>query len=393
MATRLRILAFNWRCLRHPQAGGSEINLFEQARRWVADGHEVTVMTADPGRESAPQRDEVVDGIRVYRRGGRFTVYLWAALFLSLHHAYFDRIVDVANGIPFFAPLFVRRPGVLIVHHVHDRQWFTELPLPVALFGWALERWIVPRLYRRWSVITVSPSTRDALVRIGFSPIQLHIVYNGLAQPSAARAAVPAGRDPHRIAYVGRLKRYKRLDRLIGAVDALRATLPDIQLDIAGAGDARPALEALVEHLELRGQVTFHGHIDETTKSRLLRRASVFAMPSMHEGWGLTVLEANAHGLPAVAFDVPGLNVSIRDGETGLLAEDEPAFRRQLASLLVDEQQRARLAAGAQRWAARFSWETSARATLRIVKRCELSPHGYAPADYRVRHAAPTPQV
>jgi glycosyltransferase involved in cell wall biosynthesis len=379
MSTQLRILAFNWRCLRHPQAGGSEINLFEQARHWVRDGHQVTVMTSDPGREYAPERDELVDGIRVYRRGGRYSVYLWAALFMLRHFRRFDRIVDVANGVPFFAPFFVRWPGVLIVHHVHARQWFSEMPLPVAVLGWSLERWVVPLVYRRWPVIAVSPTTRDALVRTGFEPDRIHVVYNGVQRP-AVGAAAALRRDPHRIAYVGRLKRYKRLDRLIRAVGALRARFPDIQLDIAGAGDARPALEALVQRLQLRGQVTFHGLVSEERKAELLHCASVFATPSMHEGWGLAVLEANAHGLPAVAFDVPGLNVAICHGETGLLAADDTAFRQALEHILVDSDERARLAEGARRWAAQFNWQASARATLGVLNRCDLPPRGYLSA-------------
>ena len=101
----LRILALNWRCLQHPQCGGSEINLFEQARVWAREGHGVTVVCADPGRQYALERDDVVDGINVRRMGGRLTVYLHAALFLLRHSRDYDCVLDVANGIPFFAPL------------------------------------------------------------------------------------------------------------------------------------------------------------------------------------------------------------------------------------------------------------------------------------------------
>lgn len=123
-----RLLALNWRCLRHPEAGGAELNITEQARRWAADGHHVTLVCADPGREHAPQRDEVVDGVAIKRMGGRFTLYLWAALFLLRHGWSFDYIVDVSNGIPFFSPLFTRTPSVLVIHHVHGQQWFSEFP-------------------------------------------------------------------------------------------------------------------------------------------------------------------------------------------------------------------------------------------------------------------------
>jgi glycosyltransferase involved in cell wall biosynthesis len=329
MSQPLNILALNWRCTRHPQAGGSEANLFEQARRWAARGHRVTVFCADPGRKHAPAREEVVDGVRVIRRGGRFTVYLLAALFMLINARRYDRVLDVANGIPFFAPLFTKRPVILLVHHVHDRQWFAECPYPLAAAGWFLERRMVPRLYRQAAIIAVSPTTRDALVSTGIERSRIRVIYNGVTPPIATRANGYIG--GHRIAYVGRIKRYKRLDRLIRIIPALREDFPDIRLDIAGSGDAVPAIEALVGELGLQDSVTMHGFVDEKSKGAILSQASAFATPSMHEGWGLTVIEANSYGCPAVAYDVPGLQAAIRHGETGLLAQNDADFRRALS--------------------------------------------------------------
>src|SRR6266545_138866 len=322
MSTRLRILAFNWRCVRHPQAGGSEINLFEQARRWVKDGHEVTVVCADPGREYASVRDEITDGIRVVRMGGRFSVYLFAALFVRWNCNQFDCILDVANGIPFFTPLFSRKPSVLLVHHVHGQQWFSEFPYLFATIGWFIERTVAPL------------------------------------------------RDGNRIAYVGRLKRYKRLDLLVQMVAALRPTFSDIHLDLAGDGDAKAEIEALIDRLGVRDCVTVHGFVDEQTKGNILRSAAVFATPSMHEGWGLSVIEANAYGCPAVAYNVPGLCVAICHNETGLLATDHDSFLNALTMILKDQRTRDRLSVGAQAWAARFSWELCASSTLEVLKKC-----------------------
>jgi glycosyltransferase involved in cell wall biosynthesis len=361
----LNILALNWRCTRHPQAGGSEVNLFEQARRWAADGHRVTVFCTDPGRKCAPSRDEVVDGVRVIRRGGRFTVYLLAALYVLLNARRYDRVLDVANGIPFLVPLFSARPVVLLVHHVHDRQWFAEFSYPLAAAGWFLERWIVPRLYRRGPAIAVSPTTRDALARTGIERSRIRVVYNGVASASEHEAKGYSGE--HRIAYVGRIKRYKRLDRLVRMIHALREEFPDVRLDIAGSGDAAPAIKALIHELGLQDRITMHGYVDEGKKAEILSRAAVFATPSMHEGWGLTVIEANSYGCPAVAYDVPGLRASIRHGETGLLAQDDADFRRALSIFLRNGETRQRFSEAAREWAKTFSWDSCARQTLKII--------------------------
>jgi glycosyltransferase involved in cell wall biosynthesis len=368
----LNILALNWRCIRHPQAGGAEINLFEQAKRWVEDGHRVTVFCADPGREHAPQRDEVVDGVEVARRGGRFTVYVYAAMFLLLHARKFDCVLDVANGIPFFAPLFSTRPVVLLVHHIHDRQWFAEFPMPMAAVGWFLERRIVPLLYKRRPVISVSPTTRDALVKTGVSSSQIRVVYNGVEQPK--RTAEAAHPTECRIAYVGRIKRYKRLDRLVRMIPALREEFPNVRLDIAGSGDAGPAIEALIEELGVRDHVTVYGFVDDEKKGEILSGATVFATPSMHEGWGLSVIEANAHGCPAVSYDVPGLRAAIRHGKTGLLAADDEAFRRALSFFLGDPNARERYSVAAREWAGRFTWESCARETFEVLYASTITP-------------------
>ena len=365
MTPPMKILALNWRCTRHPHAGGAEVNLFEQAERWVRDGHEVTVFCSDPGREHAPLRDELAAGIHVLRRGGRFTVYLYAALFLLLNSYRFDRVLDVANGIPFFASLFSRRPVVLLVHHVHDRQWFAEFPVPLATVGWFLERRIVPLVYRRRPVIAVSPTTKDALAQTGVPRSHIRVVYNGVEQTEWSENA--ALRPECRIAYVGRVKGYKRLDRLVRMISDLRGEFPDVHLDIAGTGDAEPHIRALVDELGVHGHVTVHGFVDEPKKAEILGRAAVFATPSMHEGWGLSVIEANGRGCPAVAYDVPGLRVAIQHGKTGLLAADDEAFRGALSLFLGDADARRRYSAAALNWAGRFTWESCAAKTLEVL--------------------------
>lgn len=375
MSTSLRILAFNWRCLRHSQAGGAELNLFEQARHWVKNGHAVTIVTAASGGTHASASEEVIDGIQIYRRGGRFSVYLFAALFALRYAHQFDCILDVANGIPFFTPLLSKTPGVLLVHHVHDRQWFSEFPKPIAMVGRFIERKVVPLLYARRRVIAVSPTTRDALIEIGFVPEQIEVVYNGVQQPMDAQP-IPANTSYH-IAYVGRMKRYKRIDLLVRVIAKLRSEFPDIHLDLAGDGDALPQLEALIKELKLQEHVTVHGFVDEQTKTALLRSATVFATPSMHEGWGLSVIEANTYGCPAVAYNVPGLSVSIRHGETGLLASDDNDFCRALASILRSPALRAQLGAGARNWASKFSWKSTAAATLEILQAGGKRPSTY----------------
>lgn len=358
----LRILALNWRCQGHPQAGGAELNLFEQTCRWADEGHDVTAFCSLPG--NGPREFETDDDVRIKRLGDRFSIYPMVAMELIRHGREFDRIIDVANGIPFFAPLFTRTPVTLLVHHVHGRQWFEEFPRPIAAFGWFLERYVVPLVYRNRPVIAVSPTTRDALVSTGFSPDQIRVVYNGISQPEELPEV---SRAEQHVAYLGRIKRYKRLDRLVEAVARLRHEFPGIRLDIAGDGDARSELEELVAHLGVDDVVSIRGFVDEEQKARILAGATVFATPSMHEGWGLSVIEANSYGCPAVAYDVPGLRVAIRDGETGFLAHSDDEFREGIARLIRDPLLHVRYSEASKEWASRFDWDSAAKDTLRVL--------------------------
>ena len=140
--------------------------------------------------------------------------------------------------------------------------------------------------------------------------------------------------------------------------------IPEAHLDLAGDGDHRAALEAEVERRALAERVTFHGHVDEEEKARLLARAWVALTASSAEGWCLTVFEAAACGTPTAAMRVGGLGEAIVDGQTGLLA-DEPAELVAAVRDLVDRpEQRAALGQAALARARGYTWDATAQGTL-----------------------------
>src|SRR3954466_10357477 len=94
---------------------------------------------------------------------------------------------------------------------------------------------------------------------------------------------------------------------------------PNAVLEIAGAGDYRPKLEALAASLDLGQRVRFLGRISEAEKLSLLRRAWALLFASPKEGWGITNLEAAACATPVIASNSPGIRETVRHGETGYL--------------------------------------------------------------------------
>ena len=215
----------------------------------------------------------------------------------------YDVVVDVQNGVPYLSPLATRTPVVNLVHHVHREQWPVVFGPRTARFGWWLESGSRPRVYRGTSYVAVSDSTKRELVDLGVDADRVTIIHNGT---DAVADATPHALTAPRVVVLGRLVPQKRVEIALDAVAELRARVPGLHLDVVGSGWWEPQLRAHVAALGLEDDVTFHGHVSETEKHRLLARAWVHAMPSLKEGWGLVVVEAGVHGTPTVAFRSAG---------------------------------------------------------------------------------------
>ena len=355
---RLRILILNWRDPKHPQAGGAETYLFEQARRWAEWGHHVEWLTASfPGAPSS----ETLDGVRVRRVGNAMTVYFVLPLtYLREFRDRFDVVLDSENGIPFFSPLFSMKPKVCIVYHVHREVFRKHLPAWLAYpLMWCEEKFM-PLVYRNSRFVTIADDTCAEMKRLRMSKRAIGLVRSGVDE--ALRPGRKAA-DPT-VLYFGRLKNYKRVNLLIDAFARVKAAVPSAVLRIAGTGDARPSLEAQVRRMGLTQDVLFEGFVDDARKLALLQEAWVAVSPSEMEGWGISTIEANACATPAVAFSVPGLREAIVHDRSGLLVPEGGDLAPSIVSILTDRTLRERLERGARERAGAFSWDTCASEML-----------------------------
>ena len=191
-----------------------------------------------------------------------------------------------------------------------------ELAWPLATAVWLSER-PLPFVYRDVPFEAISEGTADDLVVRGIRREQVTVIQPGVSfdhYTPLASARARRTRPSHTSAVS---KKYKGVDLVIRAF--ARLDDPSATLEVAGAGDFRPALEALAASLDLGGRVRFLGFITEEEKLALLRRAWAVALASPKEGWGLTNVEAEACATPVVASNSPGIRESVRDGETGFL--------------------------------------------------------------------------
>jgi glycosyltransferase involved in cell wall biosynthesis len=366
------VLLLCWRDTGHPQGGGSETYLQRIGAHLAGSGVRVTLRTARyPG---APRR-EVLDGVQISRGGGRHSVYIWAGLAMvaariglgPLRRARPDMVLDTQNGLPFMARLAFGRRVAVLVHHCHREQWPVAGPV-MGRIGWFVESKLSPRVHRRNQYVTVSlPSARD-LTTLGVNPNHIAVVRNGLDQAPAHTLALPRSVAP-RVAVLSRLVPHKQIEDALEAIAELRPRMPDVHLDILGGGWWE---QRLVDHAALLGisdAVTFHGHVDDSTKHHVLQQSWVHVLPSRKEGWGLAVTEAAQHAVPTIGYrSSGGLTDSIIDGVTGLLVDDHAELVDGLERLLTDQVLREQLGAKAAVRSGEFSWEQSAAAMRTVLE-------------------------
>src|SRR3954469_21872598 len=352
----------------HPQGGGTGANLFGQVAFWLEWGYRVTVVAgtyegAEPVSRPAP-------GLELHHMGSRVTVFPRAAWGVRRGLAAdADVVLEVVNGITFLTPLWCRTPRVTLVHHIHRDHYVTELGRKGAVAALAAETLPLKLLYGGAPFLTISESAKRDLVELGVAPEDIHVGYLGVVPfppVSAERSATP------RLLYLGRLKRYKRIELLLDVLDGV----PGAVLDIAGEGDHRPALEAEIAARGLDDRVVLHGHVSEEEKARLYATAWVNVTASSAEGWCLSVMEAATCGTPSAALRVGGLPESIADGETGLLADDGPGLTEAVRRLVSDSELRERMGEAARERARGFTWERTARTTLDRLEAAATAPVG-----------------
>lgn len=250
---------------------------------------------------------------------------------------------------------------VALIHQLAREYWFYETPFPVSYIGYHFleNRWL--RNYVDVLTVTVSESTKRDLLDLGFKKVV--VVPEGLSFEPMKK--VPEKEKHPVVAYVGRLKRAKRPDHAVRAFEVVRTKVPDAELWVLGDGPFREDL------VRMAGKgVRFFGGLQDAERRELVKRAWVLVNPSVREGWGLNVVEANAFGVPCVAYDVPGLRDSIKSGVTGVLEEagNTESLTDGIVEVLSDDSLRNVLSRNALEYARGFDWDIAARKFEEVLR-------------------------
>jgi glycosyltransferase involved in cell wall biosynthesis len=360
--TDIDVLFVNWRDVSHPEGGGSERYVQRIAEGLAAAGLRVTLLCAAHGR--APH-EETVNGVRIIRQGGRFSIYPRAMAFVRKHKP--RLVVDIQNGIPFCSTLVTRSPVTTVVFHVHKEQWPIVFGKVGGRLGWWLESQLAPKIYRRVPYVTISDATGREMSLQGIDPGRITLVPVGtepIVQVDTPRSPSP------RLVTLGRLVPHKQVEHSLEILARLSDRWPDLTLAVVGEGWWEDTLRAEAERLGVADRVEFLGFLDETGKHEQLAAAWVFVCPSIKEGWGMVVIEAGGHGVPTVGYHSSGgLQESVVDGVSGLLVDDLDQMTDAVAQLLQDDEARRAMGEAAMKHAATFEWSASVRDFAGVLAR------------------------
>jgi glycogen synthase len=358
-----------------PVVGGAELGAAELARRLTARGHSVAVVT--PRLEARWDARETLDGVDVHRYpvpplGGRHrTANIVAGSLRQLGCLWRRLAPDVINQ-HYLLPTGIAgqwwawRLGIPTVTTLIGMDVYDPHYRPAAPWRALMRR----ALARTQAVVCISTFVRDVVQgEYRLAPgVPLAVVPHGVDvktfHPQAARddlrARYGVGRQERLVLTVQRLYPRKGVGTFLEAAALVARQVPDTRFLVVGDGPERPRLERQAASLGLDGRVRFTGTVPGADLPSLYASADVFAFHTLHEGFGIVLLEALASGCPVVTTAAGGTLDIVRPGETGLLVApgDAPALAGAVVRLLRDRALAAQLRArGRQVVESEFDWD------------------------------------
>ena len=310
-----KILVFNWKDIRHPQAGGAEVVTHELMKKMVLEGHDVTLLTA---QYSGSTQNDTIDNINIIRTGKNKLIHYFAAAqyYKKQLKNKFDIVIEEVNTIPYLLGLYKGEEDFYLFYHMLAREiWFYEMIQPLSTIGYVIEP-IYTWLQGRFGVplITVSQSSKNDIARFGYDRDKIHIIREGIDNKPLENVtdSLPKEKD-FTVLFHSSLRKMKRPIEVFKAFGIFAKTCPSAKLWISGGGDQTKLLKYAKDNY-FDDKVVFYGRTSQEQKLELMQRASVVCSTSIKEGWGLIVTEANSMATPAISYDVDGLRDSTKLG-------------------------------------------------------------------------------
>lgn len=367
----MNILILSWRDPKHPLAGGAEQSVLEHAKGWNNAGNKITWFSSRfPGSPAT----ETIDGIKIVRNGYQYLGVQVAAIFYYFRNSKnIDLVIDQFHGIPFFTPLYVRKPKLALIQEVAGKVWLLNpLPFPINLIvgatGFVFEPFIF-LMYKNIQFITGSESAKLEVSKFGISLKNITVVPHGVILPRSK--IVDRKSKIKTVTFLGTLAKDKGIEDVLHCFAKLDQ-IGKYQFWIIGKPETQSyyqKIKSIVSKLKLNEKIKFWGYVTQDKKYELLSKSSILVNPSVHEGWGLVNIEANAMGTPVVAYKSAGLVDSVKNGQSGIIVEKNSPeeIADEVFNILENEKLFNKLRDGAVSWSKRFSWNDSRKKSLDLI--------------------------
>lgn len=369
----MKILVFSWRDPKHPLAGGAEQVMHEHMKGWVKAGHQVTLFSS---WVKGLSKEEAIDGVYIVRQGYQYIgVQLSAFLYYLKNRKKYDFVVDQFHGLPFFTPIYVKKPKLAVIQETAREVWFLNpLPRPlswlVGVLGFLGEPFIF-LFYKKVPFMTGSLSAKLDVSKFGISSRNIHVVQHGVV---VKKISVKTFKEKKfTIAFLGVLSKDKGVEDALKCFKLLKER-GGYQFWVIGKPETEKywiRIKRVVSNLGLEKEVKFWGFVSQEKKFQLLSKAHVLLNPSVREGWGLVNIEANRMGTPVIAYRSAGLIDSVKDNSSGIIckANNPKNMGENVIRLLSNQVRYKKFQKEAISWSQNFSWEHSSGLSLKLLNK------------------------
>jgi len=286
-------------------------------------------------------------------------------LFRPLYKEKFD-VIDTSSFVYFHCftckaiSVLKKTPLVFTWHQYWGDYWDEYVGGFRAFVGKIMEK-MVKNLTQNH--IAVSFTTKNDLVAAGVPQNNIAVIYNGVDLENVAKS--PLADQKFDILFVGRLTHQKNVKLLIESVNLIKNNYPTFKVGIIGDGPNREELVKKTKKLNLEKNIDFLGFLEDLSEVySLMKNARIFVLPSLLEGFGIVVVEANACGLPAIVIKNKwnAANELVTDQENGFVVENTAeALAFKIIELLENEELRSAMSARAREFASDFAWQKLAK--------------------------------
>jgi glycosyltransferase involved in cell wall biosynthesis len=341
--------------------------MHEHMKGWITAGHSVTLFSS---RVVGLPATETIDGVKIVRRGIQyFGVQVAGFLYYLKNYKNFNLVVDQFHGLPFFTPIYVKKPIFAVIQEVAGKVWLkNEFPFPfnliVGLIGYFGEPFIFI-FYRNIIFMTGSDSAKTSLVNVGIPSKNIRIVNHGVIVERPR--IMPAREKIKTIMFLGAVSKDKGIDDVLETFEELNKK-GKYQFWIVGR--ANEHYKGILKTKKLN----YFGFVDQKKKFELLAKVHILINPSILEGWGLVNIEANTMGTPVVAYNSPGLTDSVQDRKSGVIVEKNTPeeLASTVAEILGNKKEYEKLQKGALAWSKKFDWKESKKLSLALIEEIGL---------------------